>query len=641
MPKTDVNLEKHLNLLRIYTEVTSLNSQEARDFLPETDEISYLINFSGNGDIEAYADELINDPQVVSHIWEIEKTNDFIKKTKKYYRKSQLITHPDHQPQDKVTLAETITQSKNLAWEELSTYQLPSENDFCGEKTREFRHYRLKSEFKALASYAKDMADIAVIAAQKPRTPELQAQLNKKLLQILDRQDDINHRNARHKSYQESLKPLEVGGYNFPPQRACFKRIMATLEAGADINTKSSSGETAYQLVLKYRFFSSDLTKKLTDFVLDPSKTPFTLKPTETGTSNLRTAIKEGSGFFLADTFLEQGDDPLETDADGWTSLHEAIKQGSLTASVKLIERGADINAPHKEGTPFYLAVGAFDEDYINFLIEKGADTNYKHYYSLLKPNRFHTPLSKALISKQKIPKYSHKLYLKMIKAGADVNTIEIPSETSNQHSSMIALFKREKAKRGLSFFDHPICPIDDVEELLALGANPALLDSQGMSILEDAKAIKCPQSFIDELEKHPSFQEMRNFQNITAATLIAGSIATITALFTAKVALSTLYTASLGFVSAFFNPLRRLLPITTTCCEESETTEQQPQEINIMDEKAFCKTIEPMLCSFHFKQAPPIMELIKMSQSNAQGINNIVGENRAVGRENLPWRLN
>lgn len=552
--------EEELALIRIEAEVTCLNDALVKDIFTglARDEASViLINYSGAGDLESYANTLLADEQITTHVWESEKIRQFEKGLKKSYREAQKATHPDHFiGSDFEKQANELSQIKNTAWEHLSK-ELEDVKDFVVESSKEWYGFNFNNDLKVGAAYAKDMGDIAVFAAQRPLSSEYQEALNQKLLDIIDREDYFNVRQDYSFRVEYKKQRTSYAERDSPRHQLALKRIMAALEAGADINVQNRYGETAYQLILRHQYFSSVNMVLLTDYVLDPKKTPFPLKAPLKGPSNLRSAIKAGYGAFLTDIFLKHGETACQTDGDGWTHLHEAIEQGSKATTLKLIKAGADVNAPHaKAGTPFYMAAGSFEQDLLEFMLEKGANANYKHYYSRLFPSRYYTPLSKALISEEKKPLYSHDLYLKMIKAGADVNSREVSTETSNEHTPLIALFKRELTK-GLS---NPSCPTDDIHHLLTLGANPALVDAQGTSVIDDAKKLGCPPALIDNLIQNGGYSQAGQAWGFPSEKIIASTAIALTALFTFRAPIMNFFSKSLMFTVTLFNHCRQCL---------------------------------------------------------------------------------
>lgn len=64
-------------------------------------------------------------------------------------------------------------------------------------------------------------------------------------------------------------------------------------------------------------------------------------------------------------------------DEKGYSMLTTCVEFNFLEIATYLIENGADINQKLPSGTPLiHYAVVLYDEDFINFLIKKGADLN-------------------------------------------------------------------------------------------------------------------------------------------------------------------------------------------------------------------------------------------------------------------------
>lgn len=61
----------------------------------------------------------------------------------------------------------------------------------------------------------------------------------------------------------------------------------------------------------------------------------------------------------------------------GFTALHFAARQGDIESARRLIQGGADVNAPHEEyGSSLILAIASGHEDMARYLLDEGADPN-------------------------------------------------------------------------------------------------------------------------------------------------------------------------------------------------------------------------------------------------------------------------
>ncbi len=86
----------------------------------------------------------------------------------------------------------------------------------------------------------------------------------------------------------------------------------------------------------------------------------------------------------VVDALIKAGADPKETDDNGWTMLHYAVKSGSQDVVKGALKLGIDVNAPSKGGyRPLHLAmrVGYFMplKSIAELLIANGADKNLKN----------------------------------------------------------------------------------------------------------------------------------------------------------------------------------------------------------------------------------------------------------------------
>ena len=152
-------------------------------------------------------------------------------------------------------------------------------------------------------------------------------------------------------------------------------------------------------------------------------------------TSLLNWAIKNKNNE-LAVKLIDLGADCNSFDADGYTSIHNAVSFGALDVLNKMIERNIDINAKDKDGKTalFYVAELGYAE------VEAKADME-------IYVNTGATPILEASLKGKK------DIVKTLIDAGADVNTYD------NEYRTPLI---------GAAYNGHT----DVVEVLLAAGAN-------------------------------------------------------------------------------------------------------------------------------------------------------------------------
>jgi ankyrin repeat protein len=155
--------------------------------------------------------------------------------------------------------------------------------------------------------------------------------------------------------------------------------VKVLLEAGADVNAKNDSGQTALHVPLDIRNSNYKKYKlsKDTLLLLLNKGADVNLKDNN-GRSPLHLAA-ESADVDIVELLLDKGADiNVKDDKSGFTALHHAARLGKIDIAELLIARGADINAKDKNGhTPLYVAIN-HDYTMAELLINKGADSTIK-----------------------------------------------------------------------------------------------------------------------------------------------------------------------------------------------------------------------------------------------------------------------
>ncbi len=153
-----------------------------------------------------------------------------------------------------------------------------------------------------------------------------------------------------------------------------IERALALVEAGADPNTMAVSGERDQRPVLTLAALLPDtrLLRALIAKGADVNRANGGLTPL--------LAVTRDSWHGRADavmTLLSNGASPLAADTEGNTPLHGAVLSGEPIVAAMLLDAGATINALNKAGlSPLAIACRAANWPVAKFLLERGAKPN-------------------------------------------------------------------------------------------------------------------------------------------------------------------------------------------------------------------------------------------------------------------------
>ncbi|WP_445144846.1 ankyrin repeat domain-containing protein [Dyella sp. Tek66A03] len=153
-----------------------------------------------------------------------------------------------------------------------------------------------------------------------------------------------------------------------------IERALALVEAGADPNTMAASGERDQRPVLTLAALLPDtrLLRALIAKGADVNRASGGLTPL--------LAVTRNSWHGRADavmTLLSNGASPLAADSEGNTPLHGAVLSGEPIVAAMLLDASASINALNKAGlSPLAIACRAANWPVAKFLLERGAKPN-------------------------------------------------------------------------------------------------------------------------------------------------------------------------------------------------------------------------------------------------------------------------
>ena len=182
---------------------------------------------------------------------------------------------------------------------------------------------------------------------------------------------------------------------------------------------------------------------------------------------------------------LNAGADPNISDADGCTSLHDAVDKGFSRETLQLImNHGADVNATNKYNeTALLVACQKLNADAISVLLNVRADPTIADYEG-------YTCLHHWGCSKENLQA--------MIDHGADVNATNKKSITPLMHA----------CENG---------DVDAINILLDAGADPNIADEDGYTSLHDAVEGFCSTESLRAIIDHGADVNAINKNSVTA----------------------------------------------------------------------------------------------------------------------------
>ncbi len=187
------------------------------------------------------------------------------------------------------------------------------------------------------------------------------------------------------------------------------------LEKGADINAEAIRGYTA--ILWGARNQNEDVVNLLIDAkaTITPQDLPRALELAVIGglenlfryTAELGCNIAEvkerdpglifpaaaGGSVAIVKALIELGFDPVQSDGDGYTSVHAAAMEGRIEVLKYFRELGLDLNARNMKGeSPYNAALSLERAEAVDFLSQSGADTTAPHYPAFNGPYMGQTP---------------------------------------------------------------------------------------------------------------------------------------------------------------------------------------------------------------------------------------------------------
>lgn len=300
-------------------------------------------------------------------------------------------------------------------------------------------------------------------------------------------------------------------------------RALALVEAGADPNTVSASGDRDQRPVLMLAALLPD-TRLLRALIAKGGD----VNRASGGLTPLLAATRD-SWHGRADavmTLLTNGANSRVADADGNTPLHGAVLSGEPTVAAMLLDAGAAIDALNKAGvSPLSIACRAANWPLVKFLLERGAksvlpggepalvaaagiaDDDVAGVKLLLK----HRAAVNAVDARQRgalmtAAAEGHEQIARVLSAaGADVNLADQHGSTALMEAaragavgvvSLLADAQADARTRDQHGRDaltlacqSPHAQVETIRALLALGAEPKTPGSDGRSALDHAAA--------------------------------------------------------------------------------------------------------------------------------------------------------
>ena len=129
-------------------------------------------------------------------------------------------------------------------------------------------------------------------------------------------------------------------------------QIQSCLDAGSDVNAKSNSysseGYTALHFGSHYSYSNGKV-----DVIAALIKAGAVVNTRDnSGQTALHLAASNGNVDVIA-ALTKAGADKNAKDNDGWTALHQAARYGKVDAIAALIKAGADVNAKDNDGKTY------------------------------------------------------------------------------------------------------------------------------------------------------------------------------------------------------------------------------------------------------------------------------------------------
>jgi len=193
---------------------------------------------------------------------------------------------------------------------------------------------------------------------------------------------------------------------------------------------------------------------------------------------NIRCIIKGkavGTAILLSVVMCYGG---LNSQPQGYKTIHEAVQKGDLEAVKKYLEKGVEADLKNSYGeTPLHIAASYGQRDIADLLIVKGADVNAKD-------NKQYTPLHNAAVKNQ------IEIAILLIAKGADINAKD---EIGNTPLARAIIYRKKEM----------------AELLIAKGATP-VQNSESISRMPDEV-----RPVVQNLEENDnSLPKTQQFQN-------------------------------------------------------------------------------------------------------------------------------
>ena len=143
--------------------------------------------------------------------------------------------------------------------------------------------------------------------------------------------------------------------------------VRAEIEAGADVDARSSDGSTALHWAVEGH------AVEIVDALLEAGADPTVASRNRVTPLSLAALTGDAA---VIERLLAAGADPNERSEEGQTALMLAARNGRPDAVRLLLEAGADVNAvePYRSQTALMWAAGEGNADAMHLLIDHGAD---------------------------------------------------------------------------------------------------------------------------------------------------------------------------------------------------------------------------------------------------------------------------